>query len=74
MRLPRPGTAVPVVGLGVKGAGRRGAPRCAVAPRDTRSPLDLGRNSGIGWDAPLQGVLPSHHRDGESGSFNSLIN
>lgn len=71
MRLPGPGTAAAVVGLGVKGDSGRGAPRCATAPRDTRSPLDLGLNQGTGWDAPLQkGILPGHRRDGESGSFN----
>lgn len=51
MRLPRLGTAVLVVGLGGKGASRRGAPHCATGPR---SPLDLGLNRGISWDALLQ--------------------
>lgn len=60
VRLPRPGMAVPVVGLRVKGAGGRGALRCAVVPRDTWFSPDLGLNRGISWDVPLQrGCCPA---------------
>lgn len=60
VRLPGPGRAVPVVGLGVKGADGRGALCCAVVPRDTWSSPDLGLNRGISWDAPLQrGCCPA---------------
>lgn len=54
MRLPRLGTAAPVAGLRVKGDSGGGAPRCAAAPGDTRSHLDLELKQGTGWEVPLQ--------------------